>query len=77
MLNLGLEHLDIDIGDANHAGVDAVVRTCGQSKVIFVTRVPFFSTCVLALAQLDSTARSPREKVAVLVFAHKLVGRQS
>ena len=73
MLDLGLEHLDIDIGDANHAEVDAVVRTCGQSKVIFVSRVPFFSACVLALAQLDSTARSPREKAAVLVLAHKLV----
>lgn len=31
MLDLGLEHLDIDIGDANHAEVDAVIRTCGQS----------------------------------------------
>ncbi|KAF8141862.1 hypothetical protein EV363DRAFT_35915 [Boletus edulis] len=56
MLDLGLEHLDIDIGDANHAEVDAVVRTCGQT-----------------LAQLDLSARSPREKAAVLVSAHKLV----
>ncbi|KAH0836503.1 hypothetical protein J3R83DRAFT_8141 [Lanmaoa asiatica] len=31
MLDLGLEHLDIDIGDANHEEVDAVVRTCGQT----------------------------------------------
>ncbi|KAG6370315.1 TCP-1/cpn60 chaperonin family-domain-containing protein [Boletus reticuloceps] len=33
MLDLGLEHLDadIDIGDANHEAVDAVVRACGQS----------------------------------------------
>ena len=31
MLDLGLEHLDIDIGEANHAEVDAVVHTCGQS----------------------------------------------
>ena len=42
MLDLGLEHLDIDIGNANHAEVDAVVRTCGQSKMGFVPRVPFF-----------------------------------
>ncbi|KAI9573913.1 hypothetical protein HD554DRAFT_2166739 [Boletus coccyginus] len=56
MLDLGLEHLDVDIGDANHAEVDAAVRTCGQT-----------------LAQLDLSARSPREKATVLVSAHKLV----
>lgn len=37
MLDLGLEHLDIDIGDANHAEVNAVVRTCGQSMSVFTS----------------------------------------
>lgn len=40
MLDLGLEHLDVDVGHANRAEVDAVVRTCGQSKMGFVSRVP-------------------------------------
>ena len=32
-----------------------------------------FSLRIVALAQLDLSARSPREKAAVLVSAHKLV----
>ena len=72
MLDLGLEHLDIDIGDANQAEVDTVVRECGQSRSDFVSRVPF-SPCIVALAQLDPCSRSPRDKAEILVSAHKLV----
>ena len=73
MLDLGLEHLDVDIGDANHAEVDAVVQKCGQGRLRYLLESLSFSCFSLALAQLDSTTRSPREKAAVLVSAHKIV----
>jgi hypothetical protein len=31
MLDLGLEHLDVDVGDAGPE-LDLVVRACGESK---------------------------------------------
>lgn len=33
MLDLGLEHLDVDVGDAVD-DIDAVIRACGESKSI-------------------------------------------
>ncbi|KAG1817291.1 uncharacterized protein BJ212DRAFT_1480525 [Suillus subaureus] len=54
LLDLGLEHLDVDIGGAG-SEIDIVVRACGET-----------------LSQLDVACRSPSEKAAVLVAAHKL-----
>jgi hypothetical protein len=67
LLDLHLEHLDIDIRDANHAEVDAIVRTCGQS----MSRVTFGAPCLLTSyrTQLDLSARSTREEAAALVSA--------
>ncbi|KAH7885677.1 hypothetical protein F5I97DRAFT_1874306 [Phlebopus sp. FC_14] len=56
MLDLGLEHLDVDVGNAGHESLDAVVRDCGET-----------------LSQLDLASRSPRDKITVLVSAHKVV----
>ncbi|KAH7919350.1 hypothetical protein BV22DRAFT_1123345 [Leucogyrophana mollusca] len=55
MLDLGLEHLDVDVGKAG-PDVDVVVQACGAT-----------------LSQLDVACRSPGDKAAVLVSAHKLV----
>lgn len=54
MLDLGLEHLDVHVGDAG-TELDLVVRACGQM-----------------LTQLD-TCRSPGDKAALLVSAHKVL----
>ncbi|KAG1841241.1 hypothetical protein DFJ58DRAFT_77051 [Suillus subalutaceus] len=54
LLDLGLEHLDVDVGGAR-SEIDVVVRACGEM-----------------LSQLDVACRSPSEKAAVLVAAHKL-----
>ncbi|KAF8835944.1 hypothetical protein BDN67DRAFT_974743 [Paxillus ammoniavirescens] len=56
MLDLRLEHLDVDVGDANREDLNRVVHDCGET-----------------LAQLDFASRSPHDKVAILVLAHKLV----
>ncbi|PPQ92317.1 hypothetical protein CVT25_008523 [Psilocybe cyanescens] len=56
MLDLGLGHLGIEVGDAvNEPELDAVVKACGE-----------------LLSQLD-TCRSPGDKSAILVAAHKVV----
>lgn len=55
LLDLGLEHLDVDVGSAG-SEIDVVVRACGET-----------------LSQLDVTCRSPCDKAAVLVAAHKLI----
>lgn len=34
MLDLGLEHLDVNIGDAAEKELDAVVKACGESTLI-------------------------------------------
>jgi hypothetical protein len=54
LLDLGLEHLDVDVGSAGPE-IDVVVRACGEM-----------------LSQLDVACRSPGDKAAVLVAAHKL-----
>lgn len=33
LLDLGLEHLDVDISSVGGSGVDAVVRECGESAL--------------------------------------------
>ena len=38
MLDLGLEHLDVDVGSVGDAGtkaVDRVVKACGESECLF------------------------------------------
>ncbi|KAG0701109.1 hypothetical protein DFH29DRAFT_580744 [Suillus ampliporus] len=55
LLDLGLEHLDVDVGSAG-SEIDVVVRACGET-----------------LSQLDVACRSPGDKAAVLVAAHKLI----
>ncbi|KAI0306035.1 hypothetical protein B0F90DRAFT_1814842 [Multifurca ochricompacta] len=56
MLDLGLEHLGVDVGAAG-AGVDAVLKTCGDT--------------LSRLENLET--RCPADKAAVLVAAHKTV----
>ncbi|KAF8159896.1 hypothetical protein B0H34DRAFT_705261 [Crassisporium funariophilum] len=56
MLDLGLGHLGIEVGEAvNEYEMDLVVKACGQM-----------------LSQLDA-CRSPGDKAAILVAAHKIV----
>ncbi|KAF4569894.1 hypothetical protein EYR36_009696 [Pleurotus pulmonarius] len=55
MLDLGLEHLDIVVGDLA-SELNLVVKACGET-----------------LTQLDVACRSPGDKAAVLVAAHKVV----
>ncbi|KAJ8516880.1 hypothetical protein ONZ45_g5866 [Pleurotus djamor] len=55
MLDLGLEHLDIVVGDMS-TELNLVVKACGET-----------------LTQLDVACRSPGDKAAVLVAAHKIV----
>ncbi|KAJ8694979.1 hypothetical protein PTI98_007609 [Pleurotus ostreatus] len=55
MLDLGLEHLDIVVGDLAPE-LNLVVKACGET-----------------LTQLDVACRSPGDKAAVLVAAHKVV----
>ncbi|KDQ50153.1 hypothetical protein JAAARDRAFT_42332 [Jaapia argillacea MUCL 33604] len=59
MLDLGLEHLGVDVGEKEEgkAGVREVVKLCGET-----------------LSQLElPTCHSPADKAAVLVAAHKVV----
>ncbi|TFY61073.1 hypothetical protein EVJ58_g4731 [Rhodofomes roseus] len=55
LLDLGLGHLGVDVGNSGKE-VEAVVVKCGK-----------------ALVQLDTVARSPAEKAAVLVSVHKII----
>ncbi|EGN91890.1 hypothetical protein SERLA73DRAFT_118025 [Serpula lacrymans var. lacrymans S7.3] len=55
MVDLGLEHLDVDTGMIGPE-LDVVVKACGEM-----------------LNQLDVACRSPSDKAAVLVAAHKVV----
>ncbi|KAH9933442.1 uncharacterized protein B0H18DRAFT_983709 [Fomitopsis serialis] len=55
LLDLGLGHLGVDVGNSSKE-VEAVVGRCGK-----------------ALVQLDTVARSPAEKAAVLVSVHKII----
>ncbi|KAG5220635.1 VPS9 domain containing protein [Salix suchowensis] len=79
MLDLGLEHLDIVVGDLAPE-LNLVVKACGESESILLTQ--FFSRrrfwmvvliSSIALTQLDVACRSPGDKAAVLVAAHKVV----
>ncbi|KAF7964557.1 hypothetical protein HWV62_5696, partial [Athelia sp. TMB] len=56
MLDLSLEHLDVDVSNVGSEGVEGVVRACGET-----------------LSQLDASSRSPADKAAILVAAHKVV----
>lgn len=73
MLDLGLEHLDVDVGDAAD-DIGTVIRACGESRCPFVTFVRLASLIFLsALSQLDAVCRCPADNAAVLVAAHKVV----
>jgi hypothetical protein len=79
MLDLGLEHLGVDVGAAG-AGVEAVLKSCGDSAHLeLVGCDPGLSTFTHAvLSRLEnSDTRCPADKAAVLVAAHKtLVGKR-
>ena len=45
MLDLTLQHLDIDVGEAGEEEVDVVVRACGESKCSSV------APCLLGLTE--------------------------
>lgn len=49
MLDLGLEHLDVDIGDADRTEVDAVVCACGEGMSLH-----FSNTSSSRLSHLSS-----------------------
>lgn len=75
LLDLGLGHLGIEIGEAvNEKDLDVVVRACGDSEYLstccFYPLSNFFY--LIVLAGLDS-CQSPGEKAAILVAAHKIV----
>jgi hypothetical protein len=75
MLDLGLEHLGVDVG-AGGAGVEAVLKSCGDSAHLeLVNCDPGLSTFTrTVLSRLEnSDTRCPADKAAVLVAAHKTV----
>ena len=73
MLDLTLQHLDIDVGEAGEEEVGVVIRACGESEC-YVCALWCFSelTGETALMQLEA-CRTPKDKAAVLVAAHKVV----
>ena len=76
LLDLGLEHLDIHVGEAGPK-LDLVVRACGESRRFLFFVVSGLTMAVTALTQLDA-CRCPGDKAAILVAAHKvLVGNSS
>ena len=75
MLDLGLEHLGVDVGAAG-AGVEAVLKSCGNSAHL----EPWFAILAYqllpraVLSQLENPeTRCPADKAAILVAAHKTV----
>jgi hypothetical protein len=76
MLDLGLEHLGVDVGAAG-ASVTAVLKACGESAHLELW--DFFlphssSSPSAALSRLENPeTRCPADKAAVLVAAHKNV----
>jgi hypothetical protein len=76
MLDLGLEHLGVDVGSAG-ASVTAVLKACGESAHLepcdyVLPRLS--SSPPAALSRLESPeTRCPADKAAVLVAAHKNV----
>jgi hypothetical protein len=75
MLDLTLQHLDIDVGEAGEE-VGVVVRACGESEC-YVCMLRFFFVFLeligeTALMQLEAY-RTPKDKASVLVAAHKVL----
>jgi hypothetical protein len=74
MLDLGLEHLDVHVGDAGPE-LDLVVKACGDSRcplaVLVLSADPALT--FQELTQLDTSSPSPAGKAAILVEAHKIV----
>lgn len=69
MLDLGLEHLGIDVGKAKN-GVQAVVTSVGQRKYPMTSdNTPTNDPSVLQSLQ-DPSCRAPVDKAATLVAAH-------
>ena len=73
MLDLTLQHLDIDVGEAGEEEVGVVVRACGESEC-YLCMLWCFSepTGETALMQLEACC-TPKDKAAMLVTAHKVV----
>ena len=77
LLDLGLRHLGIEIDEAiNEEELDLVVNACGESEHSFSTCFSYllsnFVYLLIVLAGLDA-CRSPGDKAAILVAAHKIV----
>ncbi len=72
LLDLTLDHLGVDVGSSGTA-VESVVKACGESTGRLF-RVPSNAHGNLsAMTQLDAVSRSPADKAAVLVAAHKIL----
>ena len=75
MLDLGLEHLGVDVGAAG-ASVEAVLKACGDSTRLELWGCdPGLSVFICAvLSRLENPeTRCPADKAAVLVAVHKTV----
>ena len=75
MLDLGLEHLGVDVGAAG-AGVEAVLKSCGNSAhlELWFAILAYQLLPRAVLSQLENPeTRCPADKAAVLVAAHKTV----
>ena len=60
MLDLGLEHLDIQVGDAG-PDLDAVVRACGESQFILFSGIDLSRSCRADMAFcFDNSANTVR-----------------
>ena len=74
MLDLGLEHLGIDIGKADKSDVDRVVKSCGECEytLVSVMITLILTLCFVALTKLEE-AKSPADKSRILVEVHRVV----
>lgn len=79
LLDLTLSHLGVEVGNSGPE-VEAVVKACGESMFCFANLSSlnnnqwlFHLFRFVALTQLDVACRSPAEKAAVMVAAHKII----
>ena len=80
LLDLTLSHLGVEVGNSGPE-VEAVVKACGESMFRFANLSSSLDNnqCLfqlfrfVALTQLDVACRSPAEKAAVIVAAHKII----
>ena len=73
LLDLGLQHLGVEVGTAG-SQVESLVKACGQSTVLLDTSLFLTDQFIRsALTHLDSVCRSPADKAATLVSVHKIL----